>query len=395
MWVFAVCSHLQQHRGKFGLGCGACWGVESLCGQVLPEWRGQICDSDGRWADGGGAWRDRVRCFLRRKQAEGEQERQSKKSKTLLSTELANWHSLLAMDNSLRASFGLDLMRFAPSKRVGMLPLGAQRAWVSLEKLPTHIREASGERTRRSFVVIEDQPPKLEAAWSGPRMLLHVAMDEGPVGWPIRAWALHALGLRGSRPFDVAHRRCNNTDLAIEHAKLSNIRAECLCLLNTNSGPWGQHANYGRWKAAAEEYCKNAGPSDELYEALFPWCYHSLVAGRLGHSMFDQDSLALVWRHVSLPLAADERSFSSTAGSASGRREGSSAECGGATCCCRFSSKWCAVCMTRYTTSCCCKASWTTLLGTKQRRPWAPPSVVARDPTLPDKFDDLKRGYNH
>ena len=176
---------------------------------MLPDWRGQ--QTRGRkllWADEGETWRRRVRQFLSRKRLEEGEERREAAAAKLSHAELSNWHSVVALDSSLRTTFGLGLAAFQARTRLRMLEPGETRRWLPREHWAPEIAAASSGRLRRSVICRLGQEPALEACWGGARAVLHLQLDQRAVGWPSRGWLLHGLpSLRGSRAFDVPHRR--------------------------------------------------------------------------------------------------------------------------------------------------------------------------------------------
>lgn len=190
----------------------------------------------GRWGlKGDLAWKARLKAFL----AKAKNKSRPSAADNLKATRLANWHSILGLDQSLRAIFGGGLSRFLPGRKLGPLRPGMERDLVEVGECPDIIRASSSNRIYRSLLVYEDGRTELEALYSGKRAVLHTVLDMGRIGWPARGWAFFSTGVRGERWCDVAHRRHNNFEDGIGAAMLTIFRSEALCLTNTNAGPWG------------------------------------------------------------------------------------------------------------------------------------------------------------
>ena len=135
-------------------------------------------------------WTARVRFFLsQHKEATREQ-----KPDKLVATALANYHSMLGMDQAMEACCGIGLVRFRPARRLEPLGLGVERILVDTTELPEAIQEVSYGRAWRSILRSPDGSTHLEAAWSGPRDLIHFNLDQGSIGWPGRGWLIGVHG---------------------------------------------------------------------------------------------------------------------------------------------------------------------------------------------------------
>jgi len=265
---------------------------------VLPDWRCQLTRY-GKWTGAGlSKWKEKLRKFM------GKAVDASRKlaAESMAVKRLANWHSVLALDNGLQA-VGLEgLQQFMPARRLQKLQPGVSRKFVAMDTLPQIFQDAAAGRSSRSVLLMPDGATQLECLWSGQRSVLHTNLDCGTIGWPGRGWLLHSLGARGERWLDPCHRRSNNVVDALAHAGLGVFRSEGLVLTNTNSGPWGEAGNFQRWVECTHEYLRSTDVSDELFVLLYPYMSHDLHKGKLpasfgseGHKAFVRDQ---VWQSV-------------------------------------------------------------------------------------------------
>ena len=269
------------------------WYTRLLC-QVLLDWRGQHSKL-GKWTkEGLEIWRERTRAFLMRAAAA------SKKPKplTMQVAKLANWRSILALDQGLRAVGLQGVSQFMPVKRATQLAPGVQRRYVPTESLPEQYQLASFGRPLRSVLLMPDGSTQFECVWSGSRDVLHISLDCGTIGWPSRGWLIHSEGMRGERWLGPCHRRSNNIIDALVWSGLAVFRSEGLVLTNTNAGPWGEAANYQKWKSCVEEYLESTDTSDEFFMAFYPYMSHDLHQGCLppefgteGHMQFVREEI--------------------------------------------------------------------------------------------------------
>ena len=253
------------------------WYTISVLFQVLLDWRGQHTKL-GKWTkEGLETWREKTRAFLMKAAAA------SRKPKPLSMqvAKLANWRSTRALGQGLRAVGLQGVLRFMPVERVTQLAPGMQRRYVPTESLPEQYQHASFGRPLRSVLLMPDGNTQFECVWSGSRDALHFRLDCGTIGWPSRGWLIHSEGMRGERWLDPCHRRSNNITDALNWSGLAVFRSEGLVPTNTNAGPWGEAADYQKWKSCVEEYLDSTDTSDELFLAFYPYMAHDLHQGCL------------------------------------------------------------------------------------------------------------------
>ena len=110
--------------------------------------------------------------------------------------------------------------------------------------------------------------------WGGLRLspALHMWLDQGSIGWPGVGWALHDLGLRGSRSFDRFHRIINDWNGAVTAAGLMMSKVEYQVVLLMRIGPFGGGANHSVLLNCAADmfrYSSSMNPVFlHLYEAI-------------------------------------------------------------------------------------------------------------------------------
>lgn len=247
--------------------------------KVVPDWRGQHVKA-GRWTKQSKlAWLQRLRSFLGKSASkDGEQQ---KKKPSMMVTKHANSYMLCGLDQAVDAVWGIGLRRFLPTRRVATLPPGAQRVLVGSDVLSDDVKATSAGRLRRSYIEMADGSRQLECVWSGRRDLLVLNLDCGSIGWLSRGWLTNAAGARVLRVLDPCHRHSNNVADACVAAGLQVFRKEALALCNTNGGPWGEAANYQRWKESTLEYLDSTDTSDSLFSVLYPWMARDVHRGVL------------------------------------------------------------------------------------------------------------------
>ena len=257
---------------------------------MLPDWKCQLTRY-GKWTGAGlSKWKEKLRKFM------GKAIEASRKSSavTVAVKRLANWHSVLALDNGLQA-MGLDgLQQLMLARRAQKLQAGAFRKFVAMDTLPQSFQDATAGRSRRPVLLMPDGATQLECLWSGRRDVLHTNLDCGTIGWPGRGWMLHSLGVRGERWLDPCHMRSNNVVDAMANAGLGVFRSEGLVLTNTNSGPWGEAGNFQGWKECTHEYLRSTDVSDELFALLYPFMSHDTHKGKPPGSFGSEGHIAYV-----------------------------------------------------------------------------------------------------
>lgn len=160
------------------------------------------------------------------------------KKRSMCQKFLANWHTVLSLDHSMRLSFGFGLAALKPARRMQPPREGEKRRLIPISSLPPAVAAASGKRLKPSFLEHEGRS-RLEAAWSGERNLAHSMLGCGSIGWPAKGWLASVPGCRLVRWLDPPHRRSNNVQGALCSAQMLSIRAEALVLVNSSAGPWG------------------------------------------------------------------------------------------------------------------------------------------------------------
>lgn len=173
------------------------------------------------------AWAARVRHFINTKATP-----RASKKRSMCQKYLANWHSILSLDQTMRLSFGFGLAALKLARRLQPLRVGEKRRLTPANALPPAVAVASGKRLTRSFLE-QDGRSRLEAAWSGDRNIVHSMLDCGSIGWLAKGWLVSAQGCRLERRLDPPHRRSNNVKDALSAAQLLSIRAEALVLVNS------------------------------------------------------------------------------------------------------------------------------------------------------------------
>lgn len=182
--------------------------------QVLKDWRGMRTKLDKWDLQGQARWKARMRSFLSKKKDLS----RPAVADCLKAKRLANWHSILALDQGLLSVCGHGLSRFEAARPLCALPLGAERQMIPVDQLPEAILRSSAGRSYKSVIIKPDGTTELEGMYAGQRSVLHLVMGMGSIGWPTRAWALYSAHLRGERWVDFAHRRHNNVDNGINSA---------------------------------------------------------------------------------------------------------------------------------------------------------------------------------
>jgi len=189
-----------------------------------------------------------------------------------------NQHMLQAWDHALRAGCGLSLSHFMPARRATALGLGERRFHVPVGSGPQTVPFAEGDPTLRRCCVEHVatkrgrfELPRVPQAGAAAlhRPSLHVAIDQGSIGWPGWLYTFTGLGVRGTLWMDPWHRITNNLDQAVKASNLYLVQLETSIVWDVGSGPWDKAAFHGNMSGAAKKFLQVAKPSDELLSLLF------------------------------------------------------------------------------------------------------------------------------
>lgn len=266
---------------------------------MIPDWQG-VETRMGKWTRNGlKAWTQRVREFMSgKKVAQDAKGKRVGRLPSLAAKRQANYHTLMGLDQALRATLGWGVGDLRAARPCQSLKDGEIRQFVAIESLPEPLAKAAKGRKFRSVIVARDSGTRLEVVWSEPRRVLHLNMDCGPIGWPMAGYVFLGLQARGWRWADPAHRHSNNSKEAISEAGLGNIQCEGLVLTNCHAGPWGGAANHGRFIEWLSQFALSSSVDDPLFVAYYPFISHDVYHGRLPSEFGERKHMELMFDHL-------------------------------------------------------------------------------------------------
>ena len=209
---------------------------------------------------------------------------------------LTGREAVVSYDNSLVVSAGWGLNATLAERRPTALDRRQERFLVPIDEMPDFGDEtAQGRKSRSCVRDVEDNTTMLECIWNkDSRKILIDWNDQCPADWGSKVLvSIH--GYRYQEGWDITHRRDNNAKLSSSRAGFGSVRIVALLQLTFTHGPWGQGANFGKVKCAAEQYFKSFDWRDELYQAVYPMIAVARNGGARPHALGSEDHMKLVF----------------------------------------------------------------------------------------------------
>ena len=159
----------------------------------------------------------------------------------------ANLEFLIAFHWACCKTNGWGVEALMPTRRVGALPRGARRHYVTIADACT------GEDRRRAMIRSEGTK-----YWEVPQVVVddqryrptgHFFVDMGSASWHAFGCLVHGAGARGTRTWDVLHRICNDILDATAAVGCTVIRLEVAAAMSMRRKP------YGKWKSLSSAGC--------------------------------------------------------------------------------------------------------------------------------------------
>ena len=234
---------------------------------------------------------------------EDEEEEEEVIPRDLLSAKmLANLLYLRGLDHTLQVSTGAGLRQYLPCRRPTALKPGQERRFVAVDGLG--LQTDQGGRRMRSCILDKSASPPgsfLECPVGNARSL-HMAIDQGTVGWHGLFYIYSHLGVRGSFIGDKPHRWWNDMRAACKQANVWLKVLGCLLLLNLATGPWQGQAHHGTLVGAALDLFAQGLQRGGRWDDMYPMLYEDIAQdlGLEGSSCFGSAShLKQVWQAAS------------------------------------------------------------------------------------------------
>ncbi len=209
---------------------------------------------------------------------------------------LANQDFAEHLDQMMVAGLGRGIASFFPKRKLGPLGLGDKRGFVEQSDPLTGeifyrsvLTLASGERLYELPRVIADSKVISPA--------LHLAVDQGSVGWPTYLWLLLGKGCRMTLCNDILHRLHNDWLDAVAGSGLMVIRFEFRHVGHLRRGRWGGPANASILQAAAKEMSEVLDENSAIFSMLYEDIVQESPYLRGLCGIGSNEHLRLVWQH--------------------------------------------------------------------------------------------------
>ena len=268
-----------------------------LAPQVLPNYRGQDKDSQGRLPLANQVkWRRRMLQFASQKRTVA---KKKPKIDHLQQTRLANKYHVKAFDNALSLGTGLDCMRFLVDSPPSKLAAHEQQFFVEVAGCPEAVREASADRVRRSCTKDSASgKSRLQVKWGHARYVLHCNLDEGGDNLTNKFWLFLKRGIRGWLWIDPTHRRHNNWTSACNDAAAGWALKDMALICSIGSAPWGSAGHFGKYNDAATELSENFDHKDALWQLVYPLVAFLKFKGNLPFDWRGDESCKRLWSEL-------------------------------------------------------------------------------------------------
>eukprot|EP00971_Amphidinium_carterae_P182196 3615739-Amphidinium_carterae.1 len=180
----------------------------------------------------------------------------------------ANYQWLQGLDSLMITGLGWGLKELIPARRPVPLARGNKRyvAEVPLGDGRSSKRVCIETSVGQRYIEVPRKSLEGEAL---PGKVLHLSLDQGPVGFSAMQYMRSRLGLRLTASWDLFHRLQNDWLSAVGASSLHVIRLEYLAVHRLRDGAFHSNSNHGALVAAAEELFALTDERNEIYELLY------------------------------------------------------------------------------------------------------------------------------